>query len=111
MAEGEGAVVRSEVAAGRRRGRGSATPTAARSCAACPAVLCRCLTPARSTPSPGTTRDDGETEPGYDEWFRAKVEAAMNSTEPTIPHEEVMAEMRALLRDLGSGADPLDRTG
>ncbi len=35
----------------------------------------------------------------------------MNSTEPTLPHEEVMAEMRALLRDLGSGADPLDRTG
>ncbi len=56
-------------------------------------------------------QDDGETEPGYDEWFRAKVEAAMNSTEPTIPHEEVMAEMRALLRELGSGADPLDRKG
>lgn len=27
----------------------------------------------------------------YDRWFRARVEAAMNSTNPRIPHYEVMA--------------------
>jgi hypothetical protein len=27
----------------------------------------------------------------YDRWFRARVEAAMNSTKPRIPHDEVMA--------------------
>lgn len=54
--------------------------------------------------------EDGETEPGYDEWFRAKVEAAMNSTEPTIPHEEVMAEIDAMIESrLRLEADPLDR--
>lgn len=33
----------------------------------------------------------------YDVWFRAKVQAALDSTEPEIPHDEVMAEMRALI--------------
>lgn len=33
----------------------------------------------------------------YDAWFRAKVEKAMNSKEPGIPHDQVMAEMQAIL--------------
>ncbi|WP_409593579.1 addiction module antitoxin [Sphingobium sp. SA2] len=33
----------------------------------------------------------------YDAWFRAEVEAAMASTEPGIPHEEVMKELQAIL--------------
>lgn len=33
----------------------------------------------------------------YDAWFRAKVERAMASTEPGIPHDIVMAEMQAIL--------------
>lgn len=33
----------------------------------------------------------------YDAWFRAKVEDAMASKEPGIPHEVVMAEMRAII--------------
>lgn len=33
----------------------------------------------------------------YDAWFRAKVEKAMTSTEPGIPHDEVMAEMQAII--------------
>ncbi|NIJ19681.1 hypothetical protein FHS95_001350 [Sphingomonas naasensis] len=33
----------------------------------------------------------------YDAWFRAKVEKAMASKEPSIPHAEVMAEMRAII--------------
>lgn len=33
----------------------------------------------------------------YDRWFRARVEAAMNSTKPRIPHDQVMAEIRSRL--------------
>lgn len=40
------------------------------------------------------TSEDAEA---YDAWFRAKVEKAMNSTEPSIPHDQVMAEMKEML--------------
>jgi hypothetical protein len=40
------------------------------------------------------TEEDAEA---YDKWFRAQVEEALASTEPSIPHEQVMAEIRALL--------------
>ncbi|MEN2710000.1 stability determinant [Sphingomonas sp. NPDC092331] len=33
----------------------------------------------------------------YDAWFRARVEKAMNSKEPGIPHDQVMAEMQAII--------------
>ena len=33
----------------------------------------------------------------YDAWFRAKVQEALDDTGPTIPHDEVMAEMRELI--------------
>lgn len=33
----------------------------------------------------------------YDAWFRAKVERAMASKEPGIPHDIVMAEMQAII--------------
>jgi hypothetical protein len=33
----------------------------------------------------------------HDAWFRAKVERAMASTAPKIPHDEVMAGMRAII--------------
>ncbi|TXC72492.1 stability determinant [Sphingomonas ginsenosidivorax] len=33
----------------------------------------------------------------YDAWFRAKVEKAMTSTAPGIPHDQVMAEMQAVI--------------
>lgn len=32
-----------------------------------------------------------EEEEAYDAWFRAKVERALQSTAPRVPHEEVMA--------------------
>ena len=38
-----------------------------------------------------------EEEEAYDVWFRAKVEKAMHSKEPGIPHEQVMAEMQAII--------------
>ena len=38
------------------------------------------------------------TEPeGYDAWFRAKVQEALDDPRPGIPHEEVMAEMKQLI--------------
>ena len=40
------------------------------------------------------TTEDAEA---YDPWFRAKVQAALDSTEPNVPQDEVMAEMRALI--------------
>ncbi len=33
----------------------------------------------------------------YDLWFRAKVQDALESTKPSIPHDQVMAEMRTLI--------------
>jgi hypothetical protein len=33
----------------------------------------------------------------HDAWFRAKVEKAMASTAPRIPHDEVMAMARAII--------------
>ncbi|WP_448665224.1 stability determinant [Sphingomonas sp. CJ20] len=38
-----------------------------------------------------------EAAEAYDAWFRAKVEKAMASTAPRIPHDEVMARMQAIL--------------
>ncbi|MDI1327089.1 MAG: hypothetical protein PSV23_09870 [Brevundimonas sp.] len=33
----------------------------------------------------------------YDAWFRAKVERSLADPRPPIPHEQVMAEMKALI--------------
>ncbi len=38
--------------------------------------------------------DTVEDAVSYDKWFRAKVEKAMKSTKPAIPHDEVVARMR-----------------
>lgn len=38
-----------------------------------------------------------EAAESYDRWFRAKVERAMADTRPTIPHDQVMAEMEAII--------------
>ncbi len=35
----------------------------------------------------------------YDRWFRAKVEASLAAPGPGIPHDEVMAEMEALIAE------------
>ena len=39
----------------------------------------------------------------YDLWLRAKVQAALDSKAPRVPHDQVMAEMRALLDAKRSG--------
>lgn len=33
----------------------------------------------------------------YDRWFRAKVEASLADPRPSIPHDQVMAEMDAII--------------
>jgi len=38
-----------------------------------------------------------EEEAAYNEWFRNKVEASLADPRPSIPHDEVMAEIDALL--------------
>ena len=40
----------------------------------------------------------GEAEPGYDEWFRAQVQVALDDDSPGIPHEQVVQEMSEILR-------------
>jgi hypothetical protein len=34
----------------------------------------------------------------YDLWFRAKIKASIDDPRPSVPHEEVMAEIHALLQ-------------
>ncbi|MDC6383696.1 stability determinant [Pseudomonas graminis] len=41
--------------------------------------------------------DTDEQEASYDRWFRAKVAASLNDPRPAIPHDEVMAEMDAII--------------
>ena len=38
----------------------------------------------------------GEAE-AYDRWLRAKVQESLDDPRPNIPHDQVMARMRALL--------------
>lgn len=33
----------------------------------------------------------------YDAWFRAKVQEALDDPGPDIPHDQVMAEMQAII--------------
>ncbi|KRP44655.1 hypothetical protein SAMN04490190_2888 [Pseudomonas libanensis] len=47
--------------------------------------------------SSGIQADTEEQADSYDRWFRAKVQAAIDDTSPGIPHDEVMAEMQALI--------------
>lgn len=39
-----------------------------------------------------------EESDSYDRWFRAKVQESLDDPRPTIPHDVVMARMRALLK-------------
>jgi hypothetical protein len=42
----------------------------------------------------------------YEEWLRAKVAASLADERPGIPHDEVMAEMRAIIERKGRPAEP-----
>ena len=41
----------------------------------------------------------------YDRWFRAKVQASIDDPRPNIPHDQVMAEMRALIESKRKAQD------
>jgi hypothetical protein len=41
--------------------------------------------------------DTEEQAASYDRWFRAKVQASLDDPRPSIPHDQVMAEMQALI--------------
>ena len=40
-----------------------------------------------------------EQEASYDQWFRAKVEEALHSEKPRLPHDAAMAKVQAMLED------------
>ena len=39
-----------------------------------------------------------EAAASHDCWFRAKVEAALQDSRPQVPHDQVMAEMDAIIQ-------------
>jgi hypothetical protein len=39
-----------------------------------------------------------EQEADYNAWLNAKIEKSLKDTRPNVPHDEVMAHMRALLQ-------------
>ncbi len=41
--------------------------------------------------------DTEEQATSYDSWFRAKVQQALDSVKPTVPHDEAVARIQALL--------------
>ena len=50
--------------------------------------------------------DSPEEAAAYDHWFRDQVQAALDDPRPSIPHDQVMADMRALIeRKRAKGRD------
>ncbi|WP_205183675.1 stability determinant [Burkholderia sp. LMG 13014] len=39
----------------------------------------------------------------YDRWFRAEVQASLDDPTPNVPHDQVMADMRAMLAERKAG--------
>ncbi len=39
----------------------------------------------------------------YDRWFRAKVQESIDDPRPSIPHDQVMAEMEAIIAESRGG--------
>ena len=40
-----------------------------------------------------------EQEASYDQWFRAKVEEALHSEKPRLPHDAAMAKVQVMLEE------------
>ena len=40
-----------------------------------------------------------EQEASYDQWFRAKVEEALHSEKPRLPHDAAMAKVQTMLEE------------
>jgi hypothetical protein len=43
--------------------------------------------------------ESAEAEAAYEAWFRKQVQEALAEDDPGTPHDEVMAEMRAIVAD------------
>ncbi|WP_425129871.1 stability determinant [Burkholderia vietnamiensis] len=56
---------------------------------------CRMTTALSPIESEFATVEEAEA---YDRWFRAKVQASLADTRPTIPHDQVMADMEAIIQ-------------
>ncbi len=41
----------------------------------------------------------------YDRWFRAEVQASLDDPRPSIPHEQVMEEINALMESMRKSTD------
>ena len=51
-----------------------------------------------NVPSPIVSEFETEEQAAsYDAWFRRKIEAALKDNSPGVPHDEVMAEMQAII--------------
>lgn len=49
--------------------------------------------------------DPEEQSASYDRWFRAEVQASLDDPRPNIPHDQVMAEIHALMESMRKRAD------
>lgn len=47
--------------------------------------------------SDAKTFETQEQAASYDRWFRAKVQASLDDPSPNVPHDQVMADMHAVL--------------
>jgi len=47
----------------------------------------------------------------YDRWFRAEVQKSLEDPRPNIPHEQVMAEIEALMERLRRKQEALEASG
>ena len=53
----------------------------------------------KKTPSPLESEfASAEEAAAYDRWFRTKVQASLADTRPNIAHDQVMAEMEAIIQ-------------
>ena len=80
-----------------------------RSTTGCPSFVCDNLyfMPATLDPLISEFATDEEAN-SYDRWFRAKVQAAIDSKEKRIPHDQVMAQADIVMDGIESrpGANP-----
>ncbi len=61
-----------------------------------------------------TTVQDFESEEqaaSYDRWFRAEVQKSLDDPRPNIPHEQVMAEIEALMERMRRKQEALEVSG
>ncbi|CAM5789150.1 hypothetical protein CCAE64S_02327 [Castellaniella caeni] len=45
----------------------------------------------------------------YDRWFRAKVQASLADPRPSIPHDQVMARMDAIIEKAENSRQPWNK--